>query len=345
MLDTTVQHGISFNDPRDLRLSHEHDQLRNVLHIFDADWHGIRSATGCLPGHKLAITHKRKLMGDEIRHIEGLIVRHGIRAICYQGYSHTADDLVTILSRTFSGYCRQYAVTHVTSAQFEHMFEMDMLSLMAARKREGMLRNLGSVKPDFHFVCPSFSPILLVNLAPRLQRTPRVLRVPTSAFVPVENTWRKNLYTSILALERADAIERIFTVNEPSKLETVTPLKKVELVGYQSKVNLLGYMASCGLVMNTTLAECQPMTQLEALAVGTPTLTGPLLLGELSEHPLGKLTEMHSLDNPRELVEPVERIVSIWKNDPSEINEMIADNLALRRKLSFDSYLEFLELA
>lgn len=335
---------LGFNEERDLQFADKTAGFESVMHICDRDWHGIRSATGCLPGHKATISHKQQLHGEEIRHLEGLIFHHDIKAICFQGYSDTANSLCEILHNIFGHDLRQYAVTHVTSVQFENKFEMRMLKLMQERKREGILRNLASVKPDFHFVCPEFTGPLITNIVPNLPYRPYSIRNQSIAFVPIENTWRKNLYTNVLACEASKKITQVLAVNEPSNLGDSRALRKTRVVGYQDKVNLFGFMASVGLVLNVTLAECQPMTQLEALAMGTPCLTGPLGLGAISKHPLSKMTEVGILDNPRFIMEAADRIIDAWEVDADNMIDMIADIVKLRRIIGLDSYRTLLEL-
>lgn len=44
-----------FDAEIDTVFANEDPFFDEVLHIFDKDWHGIRSASGTAPGHKLAI--------------------------------------------------------------------------------------------------------------------------------------------------------------------------------------------------------------------------------------------------------------------------------------------------
>src|ERR1700737_3389141 len=93
----TAHKTVVFNEDRDLIVAHEDTAMQKALHVFDRHWHGIRSATACLPGGKLGISHRDELTGDELRHIEGLIFKHGFTVICFQGYSERADLLAEVL--------------------------------------------------------------------------------------------------------------------------------------------------------------------------------------------------------------------------------------------------------
>jgi hypothetical protein len=339
-----MENNLVFGADRDVQVAHEDAAFDGVLHIFDRHWHGIRSATGCLPGRKLGISHKKNLDGSELRHIEGLIYKWGIHTVCYQGYSETADSLVGIIHESLGGDIRQFCITHVTSSQFENHFEMHMLGRMVTRLREGKLRRLGSVKPDFASVCHPFWSGTIINLPPAMRRSTPVLRACDTVLIPLENSWRKNLYTNVLAADAVPEVSRILTVNQPSFLDEVVQSMKLRVIGFQSPQVLLGYMASSGLVMNVTLAECQPMSQLESLSVGTPCLTGPLCLPGFSDHPLGQLMEVTVLDSPGQIAPKIATIMQLWRNDPTQLQEMIADFLEKRIAAGINSYREFLEI-
>jgi len=337
---------ISFNEDRDVIAAHADERLSAALHVFDAHWHGIRAATAAIPGGKLAVSHKEAFTGDEIRHIEGLIYKHGFKAVCYQGYSEHADQLADILRRDFGSDIRQYVVTHVTTSQFEHHFEMHMLRRIYDKVAKGVLAGTGSVKPNFHEFHDLTWPKCVINLPPNLTHLRLALpaREPGTIFIPVENTWRKNLYTQIIAAQKSRHVERIIVVNWPSVLDSLLVLDKIQMIGFQKLSGLLGYMRLSQAVCNVSFAECQPMTQLEALAVGTPTLVNRLRLPGFSDHALSRLTEVDTLDDPGELRLKLDRLLTEWKRDEQGLSEMIADFVTLRLKAGLESYREFLEL-
>ncbi len=336
---------ITFDSERDIAYAHSHPALDDVMHIVHAAWHGIRSATGALPGHKLTIPHEGDLDGNAVRHILGLISHHDIRTICFQGYSGLADWLARDIKKHFGSDVRIHVITHVTSTQFENHFEMQMQEKIATLLRLGILRAHGSVKADFDSVAPGCWSRTLINAAPRIGDgfvTPAF--DPDCVFIPLENTWRKNLYTNILAANAVPQVRRIYTVNWPSMLETVADLSKVKLIGYKRGLDLYATMASCSVMIAATLAECQPMTELEGLAVGTPSVSGPLLLKEFDDDPLTKLSRVPAVDNPRAIAKVVDRLMSIRRSSPAEVAEMIDAHLKNRLDLCFESYGEFFGL-
>jgi glycosyltransferase involved in cell wall biosynthesis len=345
-LDAEPHAEIVFNEDRDLITAHEDATMSSVLHIFDRHWHGIRSATACLPGGKLGISHKNAPTPDEIRHIEGLIFKHGFKTVCFQGYSEAADYLAEFLHRDFGSDLRLYVVTHVTTSQFEHAFEMAMLKRVYDKVGRGIIARAGSVKPNFHLFHEKTWPGCVINIPPALSRMVVALpkRESGTVFIPVENTWRKNLYTQVAAAQRSPKVGRVVLVNWPAHLDQLVTLNKIQVVGFQPREGLLAYMALAQLVTNVSFAECQPMTQLEALAVGTPALVGPLRLPGFSDHPLSKLCEVTELDDPGLLSRRMETVLDAWRTDSRGLVEMISDFVGQRVAAGLASYKEFLEL-
>lgn len=336
-----------FNEDRDVLASHSDAALSRVLHVFDRSWHGIRSATACLPGGKLGISHEAELIGEDYRHIEGLIYRYGFEAICFQGYSDKADRLVEILNRNFAPDLRIYAVTHVTTSQFEHAFEMAMLKKIYDRLDQGFIRRVGSVKTNFHLFHPGTWPECILNIPPNLARlvVPLPARDPGTVFIPVENTWRKNLYTQVIAAHGSNLVDHVMMVNWPSQLDQLMRLPKIQIVGWQQLEGLLANIAVSSVVLNGSFAECQPMTQLEAVAIGRPTITGPLRLPVFSDHPLSQLCEITELDDPGLFRRRLDAVLEEWRKDPRGMSEMIADFGRLRTAAGLGRYKEFLEIS
>lgn len=344
--ETAAQHPTcDFDVTRDVQFAHQADGFDKVMHVFDAHWHGIRSASGCCPGHKLAISHKEPFDGEAYRHAIGLIHHYGIRRIVFQGYSWVANELAQTLRREFGEELRLYAITHVTSAQFENHFEMDMQFAITEGLRKGILARAGSVKPHFNSVVPETWPHLIVNFAPNISGKSRPAAIDTRAiFIPVENSWRKNLYTNVLAALPIAEIDVIYSVNWPTGLDKMADLGKVKVAPFRSGRDLFAFMGSLGAIVNVTLAECQPMTQLEGLAMGTPSLTGSLRIEEFADDPLTPLVEVDSLDNPFHIRAALERLLKMRRDDPGEMTQMIDAHLKNRHRLAVERYADFLEL-
>jgi hypothetical protein len=337
-----TEHGILFNMKSDRARAHTHPELDGIMHIFDAYWHGIRSATACLPGHKIALSHKEMPDGDALHHLFSYIENHKIKKICYQGASENAIQVAKILKQEFGKDIRQYGITHVSSAQFDNNFEMKMIRALLEGLKHGLFHRLGAVKPRFHGVIPEFWPHTLINMAPCIEAMP-VLKDPAAVLIPVENNWRKNLYSNVLAADHCEEIKKIYVVNWPNGLEYISNMAKVELLPFMRPPQLLACVGSCAATVHASLIECQPMTQLEGLVVGTPCVTARLgVHPEIDQHPLTRITEVDFPDDVGAITLALKNICQLWMRDAAGLSAVIADHVELRKRLSMNSYLDFL---
>ena len=340
--------GIIADDPRMTVWMHRNDAFARVLHIAHHDWHGVRQATAYAPGHKLLIPSSERLSDAECQAVVQLIEKLGIRRVVFQAYSAIADRLLLRLKAMLGDEIKLYVVTHVTSAQFDHFFEMEMLALLLTRQRYGAITKIGSVKPRFGETFAEFWPHTIFNYAPSVSGDALAGEPAgegkTSVYVPLDIGWRKNRYTNVLAALHTDGVDEVLVTNYPNGLESIFDLSRLRMVGYLKGLKLLSMMSECAVVLLATLAECQPMTQLEAMAVGTPALTGPLGMQEFADDELRKLCEVTAVDSPAMISDALKRLMDFVGSDRRAAKEMIADQLKRRHALADERYAEFLDL-
>ncbi|TNE65706.1 MAG: hypothetical protein EP335_05100 [Alphaproteobacteria bacterium] len=316
--------------------------LGNCLSVYRADWHGIRSASAALPGHKLLLD-EAPLASTEIDRLAGAISALGVATVCFQGYSPAADVLARAFKDHFGSGIRLFAVSHVTSTQFQAPFEVRMQAALLKALADGVFVRLGSVKPGFHDVVPATWPQTLINYCPDLG--PMAAPVATGAvFVPVENHWRKGLYTNLIAALRVPAVRQIFTVNAPTNLELIEDLSRLCVTGFLDRAALQALLARVDMVLNVSLAECQPMTQLEAFALGRPCLTGPLGLADFTRDEIINLCTVGLVDTPSEARGKLGALMDLWARDATAVQGMIADHMARRHALAEQRYADFFAL-
>lgn len=208
--------------------------------------------------------------------------------------------------------------------------------------KNGLFNKLASVKPRFSGVIPEFWSTTLINLAPNIQLPP-LLRSLDTALIPVENNWRKNLYTNALAGIYCESIQKVQIVNWPNHIANIVEVDKLEWLPFMRPQQMLACAASCAAVLHASLIECQPMTQLEALAVRTPCITARLgVHPDIDAHPLSQLCEVEFADDVGAIGKALTEICHYWQRDPCGLQQMIDDLLELRRQLSMQSYLDFL---
>ena len=211
------------------------------------------------------------------------------------------------------------------------------------------MSKLGSVKPGFSTIHPAFVEPVIINPPPKigrggLQSVQNGYRDLAAVFVPLENTWRKNLYTNFIAFDGIDSIATILMVNFPHYVDLVAETKKIRLTNFLEKPKLLQQMSSVALVSNVTLIECQPMTQLEALAVGTPCLTSPLNLPGFEKSAYRRLTEVRYPDDIFSIRDCTNKILDMWVHDEETLLGVMAEYYDLCVEGMGRSYKEFLEL-
>lgn len=326
------------------RLSYRADGFDKVLHVAHHEWHGIRQATAYSPGHKLLISAHEALSDTDKRAVAEQIARMGIERICFQGFSENADALLLYLHAVLGHSVKFYVISHVTTAQFDHHFEMVVISRLLSRLKYGVLDGIGSVKPGFSRSIEGFWPGTIINYAPNVPMMRGQRSGRAEIYAPLDIGWRKNLFTNIIAGSIASNVDVVKTANFPNGLESVHDLGKLRLVGYLRGRELLDEMARSSLTLIATLAECQPMTQLESFAVGTPALTGPLEVEEFANDPLVQMCTTTRLDNPALLAKDIERIIDVLQADPDGMLDMIREHLDRRHAVATRNYASFLEL-
>lgn len=341
-MTSATAHGLLVNAASDVTRADKHPSLDNVAHIFDVEWHGIRSATACLPGHKLGISHRNHPDGDALHFLFNYIEVNGISNVCFQAASDVALSVASILKTEYDSRLSLSAVTHVSAAQFINHFEMEMLGKLLLAQKAGVFDRLGSVKPGLNELLPEFWPGVLINSPPTVDPV-YAFRDMHRALCPVENNWRKNLYGNVIAALRSPEISQVLVVNEPTGLSNLIDTQRVAVIPFLPPLEMLSVMSGCALILHASLVECQPMTELEGLSVGTPSITTSWgIHPQIDDHELSKLTSIPSADDVGAIKRSISRIVDLWSRDPQSMLDLTADMSQLRLTLSRDSYTDFL---
>lgn len=341
----------SIDPPNMTKFAYAARGFERVMHVAHREWHGIRNATAYSPGRKILIPAEGSLESiprspfATRNAVVRIIEDNCINKIVFQGYSDNADILMLYIKAHFGESVNCYMLSHVNTTQFENQYEMAVLSKLFLRQERNYITKIGSVKPGFGKIFPEVWPELILNFAPQLPSDsfPKTEK-KKSAYIPLDVGWRKNMYTNVLAGILAQNIDQVKIANYPNGLEGIIDLGKLRIVHYLRGDDLYAQMANSTILLMATLAECQPMTQLEAFAVGTPALSGPLFLDDFSKDPLIELCTASSLDDPARLAKSVERLVSVTVDDSQAIRQMIHNHLNNRHELAVQRYADFLGL-
>ncbi|QSQ14751.1 class I SAM-dependent methyltransferase [Myxococcus landrumensis] len=316
------------NAALDTRWAFDLPQFGRVMQVFHQEWHGIRAASGYLPGQKLAITSERPLDERELRAAIELVDRSGCRSVMVHGYSNNAHDFMVLLRRAMGSSVRILALWHGSTAQFHYTSELDCFTQLIDLKRRGVIDALATVKPGMHLLAKDIFPKTVINLPPKLSETERTSRgraLTRAALIPTPNDWRKNFYTNLFACQASPRIKDIYVTASYRLPESLKGTRRVHHVSRPSRTELFELIRRCDVVLNASLSECQPMTGLESLALRIPCVHGSLSLGALDSHPYQRLTQVAGVDSVEVVAAAIEQLVSLRERTPGELVKMMED--------------------
>lgn len=328
-----------WNAEQDCRFAQGYFDFDRVCHVFHLEWFGIRAAAGSLPGSKLGISASANWSAGELLAISERLSSSNVRAVVIHGMSEAMRQLVEVLK--CSGGVDLYLVWHGSLAQWIGRDEVDLASMAFELNRQGVFRRTHAIRSGMEmlFGGNAFVPQLL-NMPPRVPVALPTGRKRESVSVLCPswlNPW-KNLSSNLVAAMLSDRVGKVFAFAENLVLPPGL-MNKLQILPHRDQAGTIDLMAMVDLVSNVSVVDCHPMVNLEALAVGTPTLEGPLFLDALEEHPYKKLVRV---DNPLSLRDIREAIESVVAVPEMELSQMMEDYRLQLTELSRQRYLDFL---
>lgn len=332
--------------PQDTQYVNPCDGFERTCHVFNREWIGIRAAAGALPGHKLALSAKSKLSAREIQFVAEKLKANGVEKLIIHGMSEPL--YATIVGLAKAADFKMFLVWHGAPAMWIMEHERKLAGLALDLVKRGIVRRMNGMRLGADPLIGSAAyPKLLFNMPPNLPAS--VVRTKSktdsnvakgTVFIPSWHLLHKNVATCILAAHVNQGVKDIWVLDAdiPNRL------------GYNDKIRILGprhgramleTMHQADLVINVSLIDCHPMVDLEALAVGTPCVRGPLFLDAHEEHPYVRLTETR---NPLSVSAISDTIGKILDTPLPEMSEMMTDYKHSIIKTSITRYQEFLEL-
>lgn len=331
---------MQFDALRDTRFAHSAAGFERVCHLMHQEWFGIRAAAGALPGHKMAITSHRPPTGGEIDRALTWMSERGIERIAVHGFSDAMEATVKALSA--AGMEHISLVWHGAPVMWVHEAERRLFFLAVSLAEKGFLKRIHVMRAGTDVVVGprGWAPQLL-NIPPRVPERPRRPEgSPVTAFAPSWNLIHKNLSTNVLGAIEVEQVEKVWVLAKdfalPRKLHG-----KIEVLPKLDQPQIIEAMRLSNLVLNASIVDCHPMVELEALAVGTPSIRGRLWLDVLEDHPYVRLTEVSDPLSVRAVSERVAATLSVRRD---ELEGMMSDYARQLVSTSFDRYREFLEL-
>lgn len=176
--------------------------------------------------------------------------------------------------------------------------------------------------------------------APSLRRKVARRRDAATAFSPSWNLVHKNLMTNVAAAVHSPSVGKVWVLADDFHLP-YTPGKPIERLPKLDARQMLQTMSLADLVLNVSIVDCHPMVELEALAVGTPSIRGRLGLDALEDHPYVRCTQV---DDPLSVIGVSEAISRVLSVDNSEMDGMMDSYCEQLTALAATRYADFLEI-
>lgn len=330
---------IQFDGSGDTKYARPDERFSRVAHIFHQDWHGIRSAAGVLPGHKIAIPLDMKLGGRQLLQLYSHLSRWQIEKVVFHGFSPTVESILRALK--LAGFTN-YLVWHGNLAQLVWEPEVHFFQSALNACRRGYFKRAHMLKSGMSAVFPNaFSP-MLCNSAPVLPKGRAVSPFQSKrkiALVSAPPDIRKNIYTSLVGTCLSRSITDVLHYCKvKAKMPALDKAKRMIYGGHEKHLALL---QNVDVSVNVTTIDCHPMVDLEAVGAGAFPITGPLFLDVLADHPYTRLSEVA---NPFDVGEIANRIDILNGISGSELDGILSDYSARLAALSKDRYAEFLQL-
>lgn len=297
-----------------------------VLHVFHQEWFGIRAAAGYLPGQKLAIAADQILTPAQLQQAVGWVLKGLTRTVVFHAYSENAGALMRLLRDAAGSALRIVCIWHGSSAQFHIPFEINSFSQLIELKRRGVLDAVACVKPQMHQLSADIWPQALLNVPPQIDASAIPDHaVPTGvAFIPTPNNWWKNFYTNLYVACGSKLLRKVLVTSAFTRVDNLPLRAQVSRLPPLSRAEMLDMLGTVDVSLNVTLAECQPMTALEAIALNVPCLTGPLSLGPgLDDHPYQALAQIPATGSLGDISDRLEKVLLLRRDHPEELRDMI----------------------
>ena len=315
--------------------NYNHPKLDNIVHICDENWHGIRNAANFAPGIKFLISFSNSNIEKPLQNIIDLIDNNNSSILFFHGLSPVAE-LIAKRLKSLRKNIKINFVGHVNSTQFINEIEVDMINRAIEMKKNKIFSNLFSVKPNFFMVSNYFEKQILYNFPPNIQKRKKTSNnlLSNYVFIPLSHgDWRKNVDTNVIAA-RIMNLDTII-IKSPQYLVHTKNHNIIE-TGFLNKDNLFNLYRDTKFCLSITISECQPMTQLEAIANGADIFTGPLNLEDTNTG-YEKIFEIKCPDNLKEISQKIETYLS-----QKSFEDMRNAYFKKRLDWAFESYLNIL---
>lgn len=330
---------IEFDAVDDCRYARNDPSFSRVAHIFHQNWHGIRSAAGVQPGHKVAIPLQCPLRKRDFIQLVSWLEKWGIQKAVFHGFSDVADCALKAVSGTGID-C--YLVWHGSLSQLVLKPEVLFFERALRACQRGNFRRAHMLKADMGMVFPRAYEPMLLNCAPvtdRRRLVPAFAGQRRIALVAAYPNMHKNVHSNLVGAALSNSIHEIFHYSEIRG--TIPIISRCKQIPYNGHHQHISFLHEIDVNMNITTIDCHPMVDMEALGAGAMVLSGPLFLDALTKHPF---TTLSVIANPFNVREIAKRLDYLSAMNNAELQEIISNYSSEVTSISRERYAEFLHL-
>lgn len=327
-----------FDSVQDTKFTQQQsDVFSDTLFVFTQQWVGIRQACGAFPVSKLAIDGYYKWSTHDLIHLAEEIDRRKIKRLVAHGMAPSTKFLLTGLKR-INPELNIMSVWHGTMAGWAFDHELRLFRDLVDLVESNIVSKIGFLRRGMGEVHMKGWKIALLNIPPRVSVS-RLADAFSSRpidclFASWNNQW-KNMYTNLVGASNSRNVRSVYCYQTTEK----SFIKKVSEHSHGSFDEHMARLAIVDLCLNVSINDCQPMTELESLSVGTPSLRPNL------DHDVPSFKEYDDLFTINEYLNAsaiTDRIDALCLEKPSYLRQVIDTYKNELIRLSYERYSDFL---
>lgn len=325
-------------DPNsDVRFSQKALWESEVVHLYNDNYMGIRSACASLPGRKLVLPNVGWNYEEHLQVVIDFVEACGVDRIVFHGMSNAIFESIQAISR-HNTVSRIFGVWHGSPSQWVDELEALQFERFLKFDRSG-------VTTKSHILRRGADGILLRRPARDLLNAPP-LRTEREhgwregvAIVPATPSIYKNVYGNLLAAELSPAIvECRHYADLRSTPVSLFKAKQIEYLGLDGHHRQL---QNAQVVLNAGLMECHSMVDLEALVVGRFSIHARSPKEDFIEHEYLAFSTVEDPGSIDEVTTAIERAVRIPFDRCRGICQDFARVLAKESQIRWEEFLDF----
>lgn len=310
--------------------------FEDVVHVYPASYSGISAAAQYLAGRHLAVPDVWS--GVIPLPIEGLDESWEIKLVVH-GMSTSLYGFVKGFLIRYPN-TKLFLVWHGNLAQLTNMPEQDLFLLFCdLRKYPNFVRS-SSIRFEQSAHLPTPWSGSLLNSPPRLIGNKKESEGSAAvALCPSWNDLRKNLFFNVSLGVQDQQLRQIQHYQDIGHMGKILSTNKLKRVTHGNTASHFERTSKVEIVLNISVIDCQPMVDLETLALGTKLLCKEHApISKILKHPIFELIYADAFDFDKSK-KMLKNLISLSEGEWFDLNRNF---LEMYTEKSMTSWLEFL---